>query len=260
MQSTSGEHCHLASQKKNFCDVLETHMHESVGDEDVGGEELCTYEEVCYQICNDVHEYQQMQPECADTISETTAEKVLDSMVLLGDSILEDKIGRLPEDISKLDNSCASILAKEVKVNGPEDEMLICAQFLCEDPTADCEGDDFQDTVPTYEDTGTVGIRGKSSLLPMDVCELLKSQRLGLELHYQQNKDTAKNIDFENVFLNLCQIWCWLCLCQYFLMKLCCIGCCHRIGFELGRVGKSWTKVKEMKGVKICLKTVLLKS
>ena len=125
--------------------------------------------------------------------------------------------------------------------------MLTGAQFLFEDPTVDCEGDDFQDTVPTYEDTGTVGIRWKSSLLPMDVCELLKSQRLGLEPHFQQNKHSAKKTYILKMFLNLCQIWCWLCLCQYFLMKLCCIGCCHRIGFELGRVCKSGTRVKEMR-------------
>ena len=209
-------------------------MHESDGDEDIDGEQLCTYEEDCYQICNDVYEYQQMQPSSAESITETSEEKVLDSTVLFGDSILEE-------------------------VNGPEDETLACAQYLFHDPTADCEGDDFQDTVPTYEDTGTVGICGKSSLLPMDVCELLKSQRLGLEQHFQQNKDSVKKIDFEHC-LNLCQIWCWLCLFQYFLMKLCCIGCCHRIGFELGRVGKSGTRVKKMKEVWICLKTVLLKS
>ena len=58
------------------------------GDEDIDGEELCTYEEDCYQICNDVYEYQQMQLEFAESISETTAEKVLDSTVLLGNSIL----------------------------------------------------------------------------------------------------------------------------------------------------------------------------
>ena len=77
---------------------------------------------------------------------------------------------RLLEDVSKFDDSCASKL-KEDEVNGPEDEMLIGAEFLIEDPTADCEGDDFQDTVLTYADTGTLGIRGKSSLLPKDVCD-----------------------------------------------------------------------------------------
>ena len=77
-------------------------------------------------------------------------------------------------------------------VNMPEDEMLTVGHGLFFDPTAECEDDDFQDTVPTYEDTGKFGIRGKSSLLPMDVGGLLKSRRVGVEMQAQQTEKNAR--------------------------------------------------------------------
>ena len=92
-------------------------------------------------------------------------------------------------DQAKLDDSGAEILSDEDEVNGPEDEMLAIADGgLFFDPTAECEGDDFQDTVPIGEGVGKFGIRGKSSLLPMDGCDLMKSQRLGFTLRSQKKR------------------------------------------------------------------------
>ena len=59
------------------------------------------------------------------------------------------------------------------------------AQAFFTDHTAACKEDDFQETVTTYGDAGKFGIRGKSSLLHMDVFDLLRSQRLGFELRDQ---------------------------------------------------------------------------
>ena len=135
-------------------------------------------------------------------------------MQAVGDSIAQPEpssdVGAAAADIAKPDDSGVEVPSDEDEVNGPEDEMLTGALGLFYDPTADCEGDDFEDTVPTYEDTGRFGVRGKSSLLPSDVCELLKSQRLGFEPHSHQDGYSAENLDFQ-VFLILYLIWSWLC-------------------------------------------------
>ena len=137
--------------------------------------------------------------------------------------------------------------------------MLTGAQFLFEDPTADCEGDDFQDTVPTYEDTGTVGIRWKSSLLPMDVCELLKSQRLGLEPHFQQNKHSAKNTEFETVFEFVPDFVLAL-LMSMFPDEALLYRMLSQDWLRTWKGLQEWDKSKRNEEVWICLKTVLLKS
>ena len=51
--------------------------------------------------------------------------------------------------------------------------LLAAVGGLFDDPTADCEGDDFQDTVPTCDDAGRIEIRGKTSLLLVDVCDVI---------------------------------------------------------------------------------------
>lgn len=145
---------------------------------DRGPAQCCasTYEQDSVQICNDVYEYQQVQA--------------------VENSDMEDAVA----DVLKKDDSGLELPSDEDEVNSPEDEMLTVAQGLFYDPTADGEGDDFQDTVPTYEDTGKFGIRGKSSLVPMDVCDLLKSQRFGFELHSRQAGSGAKQIELSDVF------------------------------------------------------------
>ena len=77
--------------------------------------------------------------------------------------------------------------------------MLTIAQGVSADPTLQWE-DDFQDTVPCNEDAGRIGVRGNSSLLPLDVCDLLKSQRFGFEMISHKNKKNSGPVDLLNVF------------------------------------------------------------
>lgn len=73
----------------------------------------------------------------------------------------------------------------EQQGNGPEVELLVLAQGLYHGPTGDCEGDDCQDTIAVGADSGKCGIRGRSTLEPLDACNMLKLQRLGFAV---QNK------------------------------------------------------------------------
>ena len=152
--------------------------HFSQEDCDRGPVECCasSYEHDSEQICNDVYEYQQVQA--------------------LGNANMEDAVA----DVMKQDDSCLVLPSDEDERNSPEDEMLTIGKGLFYDPTVDCDGDDFQDTVPTYEYTSKFGIRGKSSLVPMDVCDLLKYQRFGFELHSRQIDNNATQIELSDVF------------------------------------------------------------
>ena len=152
-----------ASIGQNSCEILDT-SHEDSG-KVLLESCACIYEEDFEQICSDVYEYQQVQA-AEDSVSQPDIEVVPD----------------------------------EGDVNGPQDEMLIGAHGLSHDPTADCEGDDFQDTVPTFDDTSRVGVRGNTSLLPIDVFELLKFQRSGIGVRPLQQVSSAQRKDFPDVF------------------------------------------------------------
>ena len=52
-------------------------------------------------------------------------------------------------NVLKQDDSCLVLPSDEDEGHSPEDEMLTVGKGLCYDPTVDCDGDDFQDTVPT---------------------------------------------------------------------------------------------------------------
>ena len=104
----------------------------------------CTYEEDCAQVCNVEYDYQQVQA-VEEMVGNEGLSCVVESPVEGVDVPRDDEEG-----------------------HSPQDEMLLLAQGLYVDPTADCEGDDFQDIIPVGKECGAVGIRGHSILEPLD--------------------------------------------------------------------------------------------
>ena len=71
--------------------------------------------------------------------------------------------------------------------------MLCLTRGLYVDPTEDYDADDFQDVAPVVENSSRYGIREKSTLLPMDGCDMLKAQRLGCVVHGRRTSVSIPN-------------------------------------------------------------------
>ena len=117
--------------------------------------DVSIYEEETRQICNDVYEYQQMQPSHDVSSMDTTMESTQ-----VDTSLFEEQIVDGDDGLQK-------------------DDMSVLSKGLCVDPTEDYDMDDFEEVYPVLEKSGNYGIRGKSTLLPTDACDLLRAQRLG---------------------------------------------------------------------------------
>lgn len=184
---------------------------ENDSEEDLTEDSHCIYEDDPIQMCHDVYEYQQMQASdnvnmTVDSDDVSTVEDAVHPTCESGWDIEQDE--ELAADIAL----AAAVHADDIvtlesprsqsnhgdddESHLPEDEVLLAATGLFGDPTADCERDDFQDTVPTCDDVSRFGIRGKTSLLPVDVCDLLKSQRMSIdEVKPQEVDDPAVHIE-----------------------------------------------------------------
>ena len=152
-----------------FVDLLQQNMTEESDEEDACAEGL--YEESTAQVCSDVYEYQQMQASAVESSSESK------------ENSLEEENAELQRDLFLEDAN-----AKNEKYG-----MLRCSQGLFVDPTEDYDADDFQDVAPVVENCSRYGVRGKSTLLPMDGCDMLKAQRFGCFVHGGRNSVSCSN-------------------------------------------------------------------
>ena len=105
-----------------------------------------SYEADTFRICSDVYEYQQMQ---------------------------------MQEDVEHMDEEDDGLPQGDMDGEDdglPKDEILcLLSPGLYVDPTEDYDADDFQDTVPVFENNRKYGVRARSTLLPADACDMLKA-------------------------------------------------------------------------------------
>ena len=76
--------------------------------------------------------------------------------------------------------------ASKDALGGSATYCSLAAKFFTDVSVVGVVGDDFLDTITTDKNSGKYGIRGTSTLAPLDARDMLKSQRLGFVAQHKQ--------------------------------------------------------------------------